>query len=448
MFARMALSLVMLLAAGLAAPAIRASDYPILPTRAAPPNSAPLPPVNAVPLPAAPVNAVPVAPPYGSPLVGAPAGPAEASGSSGHFYAQVDYLFAWLETGRVGPLVTTTTTNLPRGLAGVEGVPGNAVLFGDRAICEDPRSGLLLRFGYQLDSACREGFEFGLLVVGREGDELTAASDGSPGSRVLARPFSNTQTGTGDADLIAFPGLLAGSVRVRTASDLVGTEVNYRAALSSLSCGWCGCGEGGTCSGRTVDFLIGYRSARYRDKITVDTLRSNLTPAAPVTTFPVVHDSFYSKTLFNGVQFGLEGRLERESFFLAGRATAALGMSSSRTDVSGFSDVIVGGQVVRQQAGLLAGLTNIGHYGDDDTAFLSELTLRAGYKVGSNLTLTVGYTALYLSSVVRSGDLIDRTVNTTQLPPGTLTGTPRPAVIIQNEDVWMHALSLGMEWKY
>ena len=77
-----------------------------------------------------------------------------------------------------------------------------------------------------------QGYEFGLLVIGREGDTFNAVSDGS---RVLARPFFNTVTGSNDAQLVAFPGLLAGAIRVRTASDLIGTEVNYRCALSCLS---------------------------------------------------------------------------------------------------------------------------------------------------------------------------------------------------------------------
>jgi hypothetical protein len=445
----------MLLAAALVADA-RASDFAVLPTRAAPPPAGP-PVVNAVPYQAAPqptyaapppaLNA-PLAPADGSPLA---AGPAVDAPSTGHFYADFEYLWAFLQPGTVPPLVTTTTSGLPRGQAGVVGIPGNQTLFGG-GISNEPHAGGLLRVGYQLDGKGRQGFEVGVLVIGREGDTFTAGSNAA-GLPVLARPFFNTQTGTGDAELVAFPGVLAGSVRVRTASDLVGTEVNYRAAVESLCCDGCGCGcdGGGRGWGPSwcqVDYLAGVRTARYRDKVVVDTLRNNLDPANPASNRPVVEDGFFAKTLFVGVQFGLDGRVEWNNLFLEGRGTAALGQSSSRVDVNGFSDVVANGVVQRQRVGLLTGRTNIGFYGDQDTGFLSELSLRAGYKFGSHLSVTVGYTALYLSSVMRAGGVIDPVVNTTQIPPATLTGPTRPQVILQNEDVWAHAVTLGVEWRY
>lgn len=420
----------LLLALAVAAGA-RASEFAALPV----PAPAPGPVNNAPPAPA------PVHPP--APALAAP----HAERAAGRFYADLNYLFAWLDSGRVPPLVTTSTLPLPRGLAGVEGVGGNRVLFGDHAVGEDARPGLLLRVGYALDGECRQGFEFGLFLVGRAGDTFSAVSDGS---QVLARPFFNTVTGANDAQLVAFPGLLAGTVRVRTATDLVGTEVSYRCALSCLSCGACGCGDGGCCpgSGLNLDFLIGYRGVRYRSKVTTDELTRNLDDANPVTNRPVVHDSFYAKTHFNGVQIGLAGRWERGDFYLDGRATAALGQATSRVDINGFSDVNTNGVLARQRVGLLTGRTNINYYNDDETGFVSELSLKAGYRLTGSLSVSAGFTLLYLSSVVRAGDLIDRAVNTTQIPPATLVGPNRPALLIQDQDVWARGVTLGVEWKY
>jgi hypothetical protein len=448
MNARKAISLVMLLAAAHVGGA-RASDFAILPTRAAPPPpSGPPAVVNAPPLPPAPPLAAPPPPaaPYGgSPLSAEPAQPADASG---HFFADVNYLISWLGTGHAPLLVTTSPGNLPRGQAGVEGFPGNAALFGNDGIAKQTRPGMLLRVGYQLDDRCRDAFEVGVLVIGRDGDNFNAASNGTP---VLARPFFNTQTNASDADLVAFPGLLAGTVHVRTASDLIGTEVNYRCALACLSCG-CDC-DGGSCAAAgpgdcTVDFLIGYRSMRYRDKIVIDTTRRNLDPANVVSNRPLVEDSFYGRTLFDGGQIGLEARTERENFFLLARGTAALGMNNSRTDVNGFSDVVSNGVTTQQRVGLLTGRTNIAFYQAADTGFVSEMTLRAGYRLGQHLTFSVGYTGLFFSGVMKSAPLIDRFVNTTQIPPATLTGPDRPALIQHDTNTWAHAVSLGLAWNY
>jgi hypothetical protein len=381
-----------------------------------------------------------------------------SSGSYGQFYVDANYLFAWLQAGHAPILATTTVAGLPRGLAGVEGIPGNAALFGGGSISGSDRPGALIRAGYVLDSECRQGIELGWVMIGRAGDTFTATSNGS---RVLARPFFNTVTSTDDADLVAFPGLLAGSIHVRTASELFGGEVNYRCALSCATCGGigccgggcggggCGCGERGCMadSGLTVDALIGYRGLCYKDKVVIDTTTRNL-DGTIVSNRPLVHDSFYSRTMFNGGQVGFEGRYERGGFFFDGRAVGAIGVAGTRVDVTGFSNVVNGATTTRSQIGLLAARTNHGFFQDEDLGFVGELGLKAGYRVNEHLSLSVGYTVLYLSSVVRSGDLIDKAVNTTQIPPATLSGPNRPALLIQNQDIFAHGLSLGAELRF
>jgi hypothetical protein len=61
----------------------------------------------------------------------------------------------------------------------------------------------------------------------------------------------------------------------------------------------------------------------------------------------------------------------------------------------------------------------------------------------------VGYTFLYWSQVVRPGNQIDTTVNTTQVPThpefGPLTGPAQPMVPFRTTDFWAQGISLGVE---
>ena len=66
----------------------------------------------------------------------------------------------------------------------------------------------------------------------------------------------------------------------------------------------------------------------------------------------------------------------------------------------------------------------------------------------SNLTAFAGYSFLYLSSVARPGDQIDRSVNPTLIPTnpsfGVPFGPPRPAPIFNHTDFHAHGVNLGL----
>jgi hypothetical protein len=452
MHARKAILLGIILAVGLGNSA-RAATPQISPAKAAPPvvNRPPtnLPPAPAVhnappaPLatlaPPAPAHA-PAAP---SPLNGVT--PAPAAQTGGGWWVQADFLLAWLDTRSIPPLVTTAPSTTPLAVAGVEGVASTQTLFGDNGVNSDGRCGFLFRAGFIADPKFREGFEIGFIVVGREGDTFDQRSNGSP---ILARPVFNAITNQNESDIVAFPNEQAGRIRVRTAADLIGTEVNYRCALSCLDCSGCGVTpvKGPRCE---VDFLLGYRSLRYRDKVEIRQENRPLNTPADTLVRQAVVDSYYGRNMFNGVQTGLEAWYWYHGLVLDVRAMAALGQRDARMDVNGFTDIgPAAGPVTRFNGGLLAGQSAIGAFKDQETAFVGELSLRAGYQVNDHVTLTIGYTLLYFSSVIRSGELIDRTVNPLSLPPGQPVEPLRPATILSENGLWAQGLSLGFEVRY
>ena len=63
-----------------------------------------------------------------------------------------------------------------------------------------------------------------------------------------------------------------------------------------------------------------------------------------------------------------------------------------------------------------------------------------GRQIGDNLTVTVGYTFLYLSDVIRPGDQIDRTVN--------FQTNDRPGVLFKETDFWLQGINVGLQWRF
>src|SRR5262249_54735384 len=149
----------------------------------------------------------------------------------------------WTQGASLPPLVTTSPAGTPRTLAGILGGPSTVTLFGGSRVADDLRSGMRLSGGLWLDDEQSIGIEVSAFYLDPEGAGFGAASSGSP---ILARPFFNAVTGAGDAELVAFPGVLAGSVTAQASTSLWGGEVNGR---FNLLC---------DCNSR-VDGLVGYR---------------------------------------------------------------------------------------------------------------------------------------------------------------------------------------------
>ena len=112
----------------------------------------------------------------------------------------------------------------------------------------------------------------------------------------------------------------------------------------------------------------------------------------------------------------------------------------------------MGGSRTIANGGILALPTNSGHFTHDPFAVVPEVGLNVGYQVTNRLRLFMGYSFLYWSNVVRPGDVIDRTVNLTQIPsnlgPGTLVGPARPAVVLKDTDFWAQGLNFGVAVRY
>jgi hypothetical protein len=98
--------------------------------------------------------------------------------------------------------------------------------------------------------------------------------------------------------------------------------------------------------------------------------------------------------------------------------------------------------------GLLVLPSNSGRFSSDRLGFASEVGLTLGYQLTDHVQLTVGYSFLYLTDVLRPGGQIDLAVNPSQLLPGTLAGVRRPIFTPHSTDVWAQGINFGLVARY
>jgi hypothetical protein len=363
-----------------------------------------------------------------------------ACGPCGRIWAEADYLLWWMRGASLPPLVTTSPPGTPRSQAGVLGAPGTAVLFGGSDVNDELRSGARFTLGAWLDSCQRFGLEVGAFGLEKKGEDFNAFSSGSP---ILARPFLDATTGQPASELVAFPGLLSGSVAASASTNLVGADALLRANLC------CDCNS-------RLDLVGGYRYLRLADHLAI---RENLVTTAPLspdfivpgTSFALT-DRFDTRNEFHGFDVGLRGEVCRGDWVLRGRADVAVGNNHEVVDVNGATTISVPGAPppVTHLGGLLALSSNIGQRSKDRTVVIPQFGVQVGYQLTSHLRVYAGFTFLYWSEVVRAGDQIDLAVNPNLLPPVTppVSGPLRPAPRFENTSFWAQGFDLGLEFRF
>ncbi len=370
-------------------------------------------------------------------------------GPPGRLWVNADFLFWAVQGSSIPPLVTTSPAGTPRTQAGVLGGPGTTVVFGDQRINNDFRPGFEVQGGLWLDECNRFGIAGDFFFLGDSRQGFAAASLGTP---ILARPFFNVATnasdaqliaagGTGngsDSQLIAFPGLVAGTVVVNSSSSFLGAGVN---GLYNLCC---------DCRGR-LDLIAGYRYLRLTDELSI---AEDLTTTGAVTGVPIgtrfqVLDRFRTENDFHGGRVGAAAEMSRGRFFADVSGSVAFGVTHSVVEISGSTVITLPGAApVTQPRGLLAQTTNIGRYTSDEFAVVPEVSFRVGMRVTDHLRAYAGYTFLYWSNVARPGNQIDLGLNPTQIPTGGLVGAPRPVFLRHDSDLWVQGLNLGLEFRF
>lgn len=359
-------------------------------------------------------------------------GPQRADNSAA-FWCCAEYVSWWVQGSKLPPLVTTSPAGTPLANAGVLGTPGAAILLGDDEVNRAMRPGGRFGFGVWFNDSHTCGLEAGLMFIGGHTSSFNASSDGS---QIITRPFVDATTSAEIAEVVSFPGVVAGSVAVRSSSDpLIIADVVLRSAL----CDDCA---------RHVDFLIGYRYLHFAETLQIQENLTSLDPLTLGANFQI-GDRFATRNDFNGVLVGLETEWTIGPWSLQIFGKLAAGNLRREVNING-STVITspGTPPFVYPGGLLALPSNSGTFVSDHFVCLPELGLTAGWQITPCLRATLGYSLLWLTDFVRPGDQIDRTVNPNLLPPA-LPSTPiRPIFTLRDSDFWVQGIRVGLEFRF
>ncbi len=258
-----------------------------------------------------------------------------APAANATFYGRAEYLSWWTKGDRLPILVTTAPATTDENFRGTLGVPGTVPLFGGDTTNQGPQSGARFTIGYRPDPCSPCSIEADYFFLGPQHDNFFADSSQYP---VLARPFFNVNIGAEDRQLTATPGILPadafmlrGSITVNNFSNLQGGDINLRNCLCS-DCNY------------SLSGLAGFRFLDLRDGVSIT---ENVVSAAAVAGFPnftpgnqiIVNDSFATRNLFYGGQFGFDGEYRMGKWFIGACAELGLGVTNETISINGSQTV-------------------------------------------------------------------------------------------------------------
>lgn len=363
-----------------------------------------------------------------------------------HGWVHGEYLL-WYQKGMYAPPLVTSGPSTNRATAGVLGQTGTTVLYGgNNEILNNERNGGRIRFGWWLSRFPGLGVEGEYLGLASDSETFFRQSTGTP---VLARPFFNTLTGREDAELVAFPNVLSGSVGVNSTTEFNGAAFRFRRQLCCSQ----GCGYSEFCCrsvpvSTRVDGTLGYRFWELSESMNIREQLTSLQANAPGT-FDLT-DRFATRNLFNGVELGVMWQGRRGLWSLDTLMRVGVGNVHQTVDISGSTIITENGQSTTYNNGLYAQRTNAGNYTRDRFTMIPELGATLGYQFTRRLRLTTGYSLIYWGNVVRPGEQIDPTVNPNLLAPeaNPFSGALRPQFQFRETDYWVQGLSFGGEFRW
>jgi hypothetical protein len=251
-------------------------------------------------------------------------------------------------------------------------------------------------------------------------------------SLIVARPFINALTNTQDTQFVNLAGVVDGGLAVTARTEFIGGSGYF---IRNLGCDPCG----------RLDLTLGYRYLNLQDELTFsESLR-----LGDGTAFAVA-ERFRTTNTFHGFPIGVSWERRFSHWYVAARASVALGWTRTETEIAGATAATAAGAAASQTfpGGLLAQSSNIGRYETNDFAVVPEVGLRFGAQITERLRAFVSYNYLYWSSVGRTGDQIDLRVNPNLIPPSVGGGPPFPAFVPNRGDFWVQGAGLGMEYRF
>ena len=362
-------------------------------------------------------------------------------------WAKFEFLGWWQSGMELPPLVTTSRDpDVAREDAGVLGHPTTDTLFGGDEVLTDNFEGGRLSFGFWFDKQHTWGIGAEYFDLDEQTHSFRATSSGAP---ILARPLFNTETGENDSSLVAYPGVISGTVAAQATSDLVGWGIHFkRLRHAEEGCSsWLFCGCPDHYCART-ERLIGYRYVELEESLSV---REDSVGIEPTGTFDIL-DRFETRNQFNGFDIGWSYKQTRGYWTLNSRLRLGVGNTHQTVTIDGRTEIDDPNDPPAQSytGGQLAQTSNIGTYEQDEFTVIPQVDATLGYQLTDHLKVTLGYTFIYWSNVVRPGEHVSLDLNPNLLPPQAdpLTGVQRPGFDFDTTDYWVQGINVGGEYRW
>jgi hypothetical protein len=124
----------------------------------------------------------------------------------------------------------------------------------------------------------------------------------------------------------------------------------------------------------------------------------------------------------------------------------AIGGVSQQAKISGTTTISQDSDSNTYDGGVLALPSNIGTHKQNVFAALPEFNVNLRYQWSPLWKVSVGYTFMALTNVLRPGDQINLNVDPDQFPPGT--AGQNPTFVFNESDIWLQGINVGLECNF
>lgn len=345
-------------------------------------------------------------------------------------------LLWWGQKRDVPPLLTTAGA----GVLPVAGNPGVTTAVGgpDNGLDSGIMPGYRVSAGMYFGPEKRVGISGRVFGLYRSSDTVSRSDDGT--NQSIGLPFFNTLIAQPDAYLVAFNNgqpVASGTASVTTKLNLIAAEPSLRFLVS------------GSCDHK-IDLLGGYTYLRLKDSLGInststDTFTGNLIQDGTVFT---TSDLFATENTFHGGHVGLSSTVSRKRVSLTTLTKIAMGNMHESASISGTTGVQAPNALAPTvtTGGIYSQQSNIGNVTRNTFAFMPELGVKGGLRIRDNLSLTCGYTFLYISKVALAGNQVDPNIDLSQAQGGP--AGIQPGFNFRDGSMWFQGVDVGLNWAF
>ncbi|MFO0801734.1 MAG: BBP7 family outer membrane beta-barrel protein [Gemmataceae bacterium] len=351
-------------------------------------------------------------------------------------WANAQYSLWWITPMNAPDLIQS----VPSGIA-LQSVAGNSTLPAGSTTRYFPEtrqlefgafSGVRGTVGVNFD---RFGLEADYLYLPTVTKSSSLVNAGVPVS--AAQSYIRAGTNTTISLLSSLEGQASGGIRSDVSSQLWGAELNARLPFYNFLTD-------------TTDAVVGFRYLDLQERINLYT-RSDLTGGNSV----IIQDSIRTQNRFYGGQIGLNGKINGTSKGIGFDTTGklAVGAVQQQAVLEGSNTFLTPGAAAdTERGGLYARGGALGAFNRDKFAMIYEQTFNVTYNFTERTQVYIGYSIIWISSVMRPGEAIDQTINDSGVryiagaPAGSTQN--RPAFSWNANDFWAQGLNFGLRLQY